>query len=71
MTLFVPKYFDRKLNFCCNEWYISANTIDSVKNFAFIKNITIKNFTDMNSLCGCESVADLDLHCLEKEQIIF
>ena len=50
MTLFVPKYFDVKLNFCCKEfkfklnWYICANTIDVLKNFAVIKNVTIKSF---------------------------
>ena len=38
-TVFVPKKFDLKLNFCCNElkfklyWYICANTTDVVKNF--------------------------------------
>ena len=62
MTLFFPKYFDVKLNFCCNEfklklnWYILANTIDVVKNFVAIKNVTLRVFTDMHSLCGCESV---------------
>ena len=50
MTLFVPKYFDIKLNFCCKEfkfklnWYIWANTIDVVENFAVIKNVAIKSF---------------------------
>ena len=49
-TLFVPKNFDVKLNFCCNKfkfklnWYIWANTIDVVKNFAVIKNVAIKSF---------------------------
>ena len=48
MTVFVPKYFDIKLNLCCNErkinrnWYICANTTDVVKNFAVIKNVGIK-----------------------------
>ena len=49
-TLFVPKEFEGKLNFCCNEfkfklnWYICANTIDVVKNFAVIKNVAVKSF---------------------------
>ena len=49
-TLFVPKQFDIKLNFYCNEfkfklnWYICANTIDVEKNFAVIKNVALKSF---------------------------
>ena len=49
MTVFVPKYVDVKLNFCCNElkfklnWYIYANTTD-VKSFAVIKSVSIKSF---------------------------
>ena len=45
-----PQIIDVKMNFCCNEfkskvsWYICANTIDVVKNFAVIKNVTIKSF---------------------------
>ena len=56
MTLFVPKEFDVKLNFCCNEfkfklnWFICANTIDVVKNFAVIKNVAIKCFHCISSL---------------------
>ena len=49
-TLFVPKLFDVKLNFFCNEFkfklnkYICANTIDVVKSFAVIKNVAVKSF---------------------------
>ena len=49
-TLFVPKLFGVKLNFCRNEFkfklncYICANTIDVVKNFAVIKNVAVKSF---------------------------
>ena len=56
MTLFVPKQFDDKLNFCCNEFkfklnrYICATTIDA-KNFAVIKNVAIKSFH-----CNCYSL---------------
>ena len=38
------------MNFCCNEfklqlnWYVLANTTDVVKNFAVIKNFTVKSF---------------------------
>ena len=45
-----PQTIVVKLNFCCNEfkskvnWYICANTTDIVKNFAVIKNVTIKSF---------------------------
>ena len=56
MTAFVPKYFDFKLNFCCNElkfklnWYICANT--SNKNnfticFDLILYIPVNNFSVM------------------------
>ena len=54
-ALFVPKYYDVKLNFCCNEfkfklnWYIWANTTDVLKNFAVIKNVAIKSFHCMSS----------------------
>ena len=46
---------DVKLNFCCNEskfklnWYICANTIDVVKNFAVIKNVAVKSFHCISS----------------------
>ena len=43
--------YDAKLNFCCNDelkfkqnWNISANTIDVVKNFAVIMSVSIKSF---------------------------
>ena len=44
------KLFTVKVNFHCNEikfnvnWYICANTNDVVKNFAAIKNVSIKKF---------------------------
>ena len=50
MTLFVLKYFEVKLNFYCKElqfkisWYICATTNVVVKNFAVIKNVTVKSF---------------------------
>ena len=43
MIVFVPKQFDIKLNFYCNEikfklnWQICANTTEAVKNFDVIK----------------------------------
>ena len=48
MTVFVPKQFDIKLNFCCIEikfklnWHICANTTGAVKNFDVIKSVSIK-----------------------------
>ena len=42
------------MNFCCNEfkfklnWYICANAIDAVKNFAVIECVTIKSFHCIN-----------------------
>ena len=48
MIVFVPKQFDIKLNFYCNEikfelnWHICANTTEAVKNFDVIKSVSIK-----------------------------
>ena len=46
-TVFVPKYFNVKLSFCCNElkfelkWYICANTTNVIKNFPVIKSVRL------------------------------
>ena len=50
MAVFVPKFFDVELNFCCYElkfklnWYVCASTTIAVKNFAVIKSVSIKCF---------------------------
>ena len=56
MTVFVHKYFDVKLNFCCNElkfklnWYICANTTEILKTFTVKKSVSIKSFHCSNHL---------------------